>query len=132
VPLVGGLKLTFCACEAAFFARYKLASSCSLPMFFLYRMRLLPNQLVTYIHIIADQSLKCNEATDTPAIAGLGLYVTIMHRTSTVSSPSKTAHRCSVTLMAKWCQLTNILETKLIHRSILFQTRLLHNIIPSC
>jgi len=34
--------------DAAVFARYMLASSCTLPMFFLYRIRLLPNQLVTY------------------------------------------------------------------------------------
>lgn len=35
------------ALDAAF-AAYRLASSCSLPMFFLYRMRLLPNQLHIY------------------------------------------------------------------------------------
>lgn len=33
----------------AFFAAYKLASSCALPMFFLYRILLLPNQLETFL-----------------------------------------------------------------------------------
>ena len=35
---------------AAVFAAYKLASSWALPMFFLYLIRLLPNQLETYRH----------------------------------------------------------------------------------
>jgi hypothetical protein len=36
---------------AAALAVYKLASSCALPMFFLYLIRLLPNQLETYSSI---------------------------------------------------------------------------------
>lgn len=45
-PLAGP-PIEYGLAPAAFFAAYKLASSCAFPIFFLYRMRLFPNQLET-------------------------------------------------------------------------------------
>lgn len=55
VPL-GGPAIEYGEAPAAFLAAYKLASSCALPMFFLYRMRLLPNQLETWETL---KNIKC-------------------------------------------------------------------------